>query len=214
MSGSVHTAARPLELVVVAASAGAVPLYGEIFGRLDRSLSAPVVLVQHRAAGYDTLADLLAVRSSITLCEPAPHEPLRDGTLYLAPSDAQLRFTARREVRLDPLAEGERARADPVLSSAAAVYGPAALAVVLSGRLDDGAAGIRAVKQGGGRVIVQAPHTAAQPSMPRAALATGCVDACLPPRAIADAIQAFVGVPGTAEMFASRPAPWAWFEVG
>ena len=43
-----------------------------------------------------------------------------------------------------------------------------------------------------------------------AALATGCTDACLPPRSIADAIEAFVTVPGAAELFATRPSPWAW----
>jgi two-component system chemotaxis response regulator CheB len=97
-----------------------------------------------------------------------------------------------------------------VLGSAAAVYGPAVLAVVLSGRLEDGAVGVRQVKLAGGRVIVQHPATAAHPSMPRAALATGCVDACLPPRALGDAIRAFVGVPGAAALFSSRPVPWAW----
>jgi two-component system chemotaxis response regulator CheB len=203
----VHTAANRLELVVVAASAGVVPLYGEIFGRLDRALMAPLVLVQHRAPGDHPLAALLAQRSAMNVCDQALDGPLRDGTLYLAPADAQLRFTARREVRFDPLVVDGRAQADPVLASAAAVYGPAVLAVVLSGRLQDGAAGVRAVKQAGGRVIVQDPRTAAYASMPRAALATGCVDACLPPRAVGDAIRAFVGVPGAAALFSSRPAP-------
>jgi two-component system chemotaxis response regulator CheB len=207
--GSVHTAARPLELVVVAGSAGAVGLYGEIFGRLDDGLPAPVVLVQHRSPSRQPLAELVARRSAMAVREPAPGEPLRDGELHVAPTDAQLRFTARRTIALDPLIEPERGRADPVLRSAAAVYGAAVLAVVLSGRLEDGAAGVRAVKQAGGRVVVQDPRSSAQPSMPRAALATGSVDACLPPRAIADAIRAFVGIPGAAALFSTRPAPWA-----
>jgi two-component system chemotaxis response regulator CheB len=198
--------------VILAASAGAVPLYGEIFGRLDRWLSAPVVLAQHRPADDGVFADLLARRASLPVCGFSPDKLLRDGALYLCPTDAQLRFTSRRGVRFDRLAEDERAQADPVLASAAAAYGPAVLAVVLSGRLRDGAAGARAVKQAGGRVIVQDPRTAAHPSMPQAALATGCADACLPPSAIADAIRAFVGVPGAAALFSSRPAPWAWFE--
>jgi two-component system chemotaxis response regulator CheB len=214
VSASVHTAVRPMELVLVAASAGAIPLYGEIFGRLDHGLAAPVVLVQHRPPGNGSLAELLAWRSAMDVRDPAAYEPLRNGTLYLAPSDAQLSFTGRREVALEPLAVDRRPRADPVLCSAAAVYGPAVLAVVLSGRLDDAAAGMRAVKRAGGRVIAQDPRTAAQPSMPWATLATGCVDACLPPHAIGDAIRAFVGVPGAAALFASRPAPWTQADVG
>jgi two-component system chemotaxis response regulator CheB len=203
-----------LELVVVVASAGAVPLYGEIFGEMDGGLAAPVVLVQHRAIDSRTLVELLAFRAAMDVREAAPRELLQDGTLYLAPSDVQLRFIARREVALDALGEDGRPSADLVLVSAAAVYGSATLAVVLSGRLEDGASGVRAVKRAGGRVIVQDPRTAAQPSMPRAALATGVADACLPPRAIADAMRAFVAVPGAAALFASRPSPWAWFEVG
>lgn len=198
------------------ASAGVVPLYGQIFGRLGEELPAPVVLVHHRPAGGHGFTELLARRAAMRVREPVADEPLRDGTLYLAPSDAQLRFRARGDVVLDPLAEDGSSRrpADPVLTSAAAVYGDAVLAVVLSGRLDDGALGVRAVKRAGGHAIVQDPRTAAQPSMPWAALATGCADACLPPRSIADAIRAFVGVPGAAALFASRPAPWAWLDAG
>jgi two-component system chemotaxis response regulator CheB len=212
--GSVHTTAVPVELVVVAASAGAVPMYREIFGRLDRGLLAPVVLVQHRPPGDRSLAEILSRRAALDVREPAAQERLQDGMLYVAPANAQLRFGGRREAVLDPLAEDARAHADPVLISAAAAYGAAVLAVVLSGRLEDGAAGVRAVKHAGGRVIVQDPRTAAHPSMPWAALGTGCVDVCLPPRAIADAIRAFVAVPGAAALFASRPAPWASVDVG
>jgi two-component system chemotaxis response regulator CheB len=214
VSGFVHRLTPPLEVVVIAASAGAVPLYGEIFGRLDRRLPAPIVLAQHRPRGDHALVRLLAHRAAVEVREPEPGEALRNGTLYLAPSDAQLRFVGRREAVLEPLAAGGRPSADGVLISAASVYGPAVLAVVLSGRLRDGAEGVRAIKQAGGRVVVQSPRTAAQPSMPRAALATGCVDACLPPRAVGDAIRAFVAVPGAAALLSSRPAPWASLNVG
>lgn len=200
---------RPLELVVIVGSAGAVPLYRDLFGRLDRGFAAPLILVQHRPASDHLLAELLDRRAAIDVREPEPGELLRDGTLYVAPADAQLLVVARRVVAIEPLAPGRRSCADPVLISAASAYGPAVLAVVLSGRLQDGSIGARAVKRAGGRVIVQDPATAAQPSMPTAALATGCVDTCLPPRGIADAIGAFVGVPGSAALFATRPAPWA-----
>ena len=65
------------------------------------------------------------------------------------------------------------------------MYGPRALAVVLSGRLRDGTRGVRAIKDAGGRVIVQDPASAEQGSMPWNALATGCVDLVLEPAQIA-----------------------------
>lgn len=71
--------------------------------------------------------------------------------------------------------------ADDVLRALSARLGPRLIAVVLSGKLDDAAAGVRAVKRAGGRVLVQDPGTAIAPGMPTAALATGCVDFVLSP---------------------------------
>jgi len=141
---------------------------------------------------------------------PQTGEALESGSIYLCPADAQLRFLRAGEVGLQPLEADARPSADEVLVSAANAFGRGVLAVVVSGRLDDGAAGVRAVKAAGGRVLVQDPRTAQQASMPAAALATGCVDMCLPARSLGDAIRAFVEVPGAVDVFATRPAPWAW----
>jgi two-component system, chemotaxis family, protein-glutamate methylesterase/glutaminase len=166
-------------------------------------------LVQHRLRGEEVVVALLRQRTALEVRPLLPAERLQHGCLYVCPSHAQPRFTAHGAVALEPLQEGERVSADGVLASAAEAHGPAVLAAVLSGRLQDGALGVRAIKRAGGRVIVQHPDTCAHGSMPMAALATGCVDACLPPRSIADAIRAFVGMPGAAALFATRPAPWA-----
>jgi len=211
VSGSVHLPRefpQSFDVVVIAASQGAVPLYRELFGRLDAELAAPVLLVQHRRPGEDLLVKLLARHAALAVQAPCETEPLHPRRLYVCPSDHQLRFSAPGRVTLAALAAGERVAADPVLASAAAVHGPRVLAVVLSGRLQDGASGVRAVKAAGGRVLAQDPQTAACPSMPAAALASGCVDASLPPHSIADAVNASVSVPGTAELFATRPSPW------
>jgi two-component system chemotaxis response regulator CheB len=207
VSGSVHIASR-IDVVVVAGSAGTVPIYADVFGRLDGGLPVPVVLLQHRAPGPDLVLELLRRRTRLTVRVPGSGERLLAGSLYVAPRDVRLRFAAPSEVMLAPIAA--RPSADIALTSAAATYGGGVLAVVLSGRLEDGAAGARAVKQAGGRVIVQDPNTTRRRSMPAAVLATGCVDACLPPTSIADAIEAFVTVPGAAGLFSTRAAPWAW----
>jgi two-component system chemotaxis response regulator CheB len=70
------------------------------------------------------------------------------------------------------------------------------IAVVLSGRLDDGAAGVVEVKRAGGRVLVQNQATAECFGMPGAAIATGCVDFVLPVGRIAPALVALVMAPG------------------
>jgi chemotaxis response regulator CheB len=96
-----------------------------------------------------------------------------------------------------------------LFGSVAEVYGPRALAVVLTGRLRDGTRGVQAIKAAGGRVIAQTPDSAEQSSMPWNALATGCVDLVLEPARIADALVALVAVPGAAELFEVRSGSWA-----
>jgi two-component system chemotaxis response regulator CheB len=80
---------------------------------------------------------------------------------------------------------------------------------VLTGRLDDAAAGVRALKRRGGRAIVQDPATAQAPEMPLAALATGCADLVMPLAHIAPALIALAMAPGAADLFRVPPAPWA-----
>ena len=79
---------------------------------------------------------------------------------------------------------------------------------MLTGRLQDGTAGVQPIKAHGGRVIVQDPATAEQGSMPWNALATGCVDLVLDPPRIAAALVALVTVPGGPELFGVRGPAW------
>jgi two-component system chemotaxis response regulator CheB len=82
---------------------------------------------------------------------------------------------------------------DPLFRSAAVEAGARAIGVILTGRLDDGAAGLAMVKASGGLALVQDPEDATAPDMPRAALASTVVDYCLDIDGLAAAIAAHAG---------------------
>ncbi|MDQ3743890.1 MAG: chemotaxis protein CheB, partial [Acidobacteriota bacterium] len=84
---------------------------------------------------------------------------------------------------------------DPLFRSAAQVYGPRVIGVILTGNLDDGTAGLWAVKRLGGTAVVQDPEEALAPSMPRSALRQMKVDYCLPVAEIAPLLARLTTAP-------------------
>jgi two-component system chemotaxis response regulator CheB len=94
-----------------------------------------------------------------------------------------------------------RPAGDPLMVSAATSYGDRTLGVVMTGLNTDGAAGAQAIKWSGGMVLAQDQATCRAVGMPRAAIATGCVDLVLPLEALGPAIVALVMAPGAATVF-------------
>lgn len=213
MSGTEHNGRPPgFDVVVLAASYGGVAAYRELLSALPADFPVPIVLTQHRRpTGDDHLATVLDRECKLPVCLLEPDTPLRPGTVHVAPAGHLAVLTAEGTATLDGAAGGLNHSGDALLCSAATHYGRRALAVVLTGRLDDAAYGCRAVKSAGGRVLVQDPSTAEATGMPTAALATGCVDFPLPLERIADSLVALVMAPGAAEFLRVTPPPWALF---
>jgi two-component system chemotaxis response regulator CheB len=202
MSGGRHSAA--FEIVVIVGSQGAIPVARDLIARLPEDFPAAVVYVQHRsptAAGM--LAQLLRYHVGLPVAEVAHGDAVRSGIVYVPDAAAQTTIAADRTFRV---ADG-RCAGDPLLASAAGAYGPGALGVILSGRLRDGAAGMREMKRAGGRCLIQAPETAEADGMPLAAMATGSFDFVLPPAQLSAALAALVTVPGAADLFGVRANP-------
>jgi two-component system chemotaxis response regulator CheB len=132
----------------------------------------------------------------------------RRGVAFVAEPARQLVLGEDGSFEYAPAPSGT-CRADPFLASAAAIHGERMLAVVLTGRLDDAMRGIVAVKAAGGHVLAQDRETCAAFEMPGAAIATGCVDFVLPPRAIAAAIVTLSMMPAAHELFRVSRPPWA-----
>ena len=209
VSGVAHSRDRrpALDVVVIAASYGGPAALPAVLGGLPADFPAAVLVVQHRTAAIDTVFITTLRRRAVL-----PVHPADDGRPVISPGVTVLpaRHAATVEhglLRLHPT-DGQRT-ADPLFRSVAAAYGPRVIAAVLTGRLEDGAVGVRAVKRHGGRTLAQDPRTARAGGMPAAALATGCVDLVLPLAHIPHALVALTMAPGGAELFRVPPAPWA-----
>lgn len=186
------------DVVVIGGSAGAVEGMLRIVERLPAGLAARVFLVIHvPPTAPSVLPRILERQGSLAARHPVHGEVTTPSVIYIAPPDFHL--LVREEtvgVVRGPRENGHRPAIDPLFRSASATCGSRVIGVVLSGNLDDGAAGLRAIVDAGGVAIVQDPAEAVHPSMPLSALAFVPEAEVAPLREIADRIAALVGTPG------------------
>jgi two-component system chemotaxis response regulator CheB len=174
----------PETFIVIGTSAGGLAALSEIVKKLPADLPAAVLVVRHvigHPAESAVPQHLMRVgHLPVKIAEEG--ETIRQGTIYIAPSGRHLRAEADDgHVRLstDPPAQRARPSIDVLFDSAANAFGSRVIGVILTGRLRDGALGLRAVAAAGGITIVQNPEGAEQAEMPRAAMADLAVDYCL-----------------------------------
>jgi two-component system chemotaxis response regulator CheB len=139
---------------------------------LPRDFPAAMLVVLHiPPAGTSVLPGILSRAGKLPARHPYDGEPLSPGVIFAAPPDRHLLAEDGR-VRLvyGPRENGHRPSADSLLRSVARSYGARSAGVVLSGTMDDGAAGLRRIGATGGLTIVQSPGEAAFPGMPQAAI--------------------------------------------
>lgn len=175
------------QIVVVGASAGGVEACERLVRALPGDLQAPVLVVLHVPANAPSaLPGILSRVGSLPAEHARDGAPLRNGAIYVARPDHHLLVAGDGTVRVThgPRENGHRPAIDPLFRSAARYFGDRAVAVVLSGVLDDGSAGARVVKEAGGTVVVQDPEDALYAPMPAHAIAATEVDHVVP---VADA---------------------------
>lgn len=149
----------------------------ELAAALPKEFPASVLIVQHIGAHRSTLPELLTERGRLPAIHPRTGQALQHGTIYIAPPDHHM-LVVDGMIRLTREAKENHARPaiDPLFRSAAIAQGPRVIGVILSGRLDDGTAGLQAIKACGGLAVVQDPDDAQEPSMPTSACANVAVD--------------------------------------
>ncbi len=168
--------------MVIGVSAGGLKALKTILPTLPRSLTAPVLVVQHLAEGSgEGLVDILSANCRVAVKQAEPGETPAPGVVYLAPAGYHLLVERDRTLSLsvDPPVHFARPSVDVLFESAAEAYGAGLVGVVLTGANQDGREGVRRIKQFGGRVLVQDPQTAQASEMPAAALTVAGVDRVL-----------------------------------
>lgn len=167
------------DAIVIGASAGGFAALTAILPRLSAALPQAVVVVQHlHPEGGEYMVEFLSQHCALPVKEAEDKEPILSGVIYVATAQYHLLIERDRSFSLsvDDKVNYSRPSIDVLFESAATTYGPRLIGVVLTGANADGAAGLAAIKAGGGLTIVQDPATAEVSFMPQAALAGSTVD--------------------------------------
>lgn len=170
------------DIIVLGASAGGVQALCEVMSSLPPNLPAAVFVVLHIAAhGQSAMPSILSRAGCLPASHPEDGEPIVPGRVYVAPPDRHLTMENSTVCLSRNASEnGHRPAVDVLFRSAARQYGRRVIAVVMTGNLDDGTAGLALVKRLGGVAVVQDPEDADYPSMPESAVAHVPVDHVVP----------------------------------
>lgn len=161
------------EAVVMGASAGAIDALAAILPGLPRDYPVPIMVVVHLPTDKKSLiVQIFQQKCQLRVVEAEDKVPLEPGTVYFAPADYHLLVEPERVLSLSVEEEVNYSRPsiDVLFETAALAYGRGLLGVVLTGANNDGAAGLRCIRDAGGTVIVQQPDSAYASAMPMSAI--------------------------------------------
>jgi two-component system, chemotaxis family, protein-glutamate methylesterase/glutaminase len=183
------------DIVAVGASAGGLQALQTLMAGLPADLPATVLIVLH-LGNTSHLAQILGRAGHLPVKDAASGEPIQRGQVRVAPPGVHLLVHDNHLLlRRGPRENMSRPAIDPLFRSAATSLGSRVIGVVLSGALNDGTAGLKAIKRCGGQAVVQDPEDATVPDMPRSALRHGAVDHCVPVAEMAGLLARLVAEP-------------------
>lgn len=189
---------KPQALLIGASTGGPRAVEEVLLGLGSAIQRVPVLVVQHMPPMFTAVfADHLRVQVGVRACEPEDGEPLVPGTVYIAPGGRHMGLSMGMGdpiIRLDdgPPVNFCRPAVDVLFRDAAAIFGPSALAVILTGMGSDGTQGARALVQGGATVLAQDEATSTIWGMPGSVVKAGFAQDVLPLQAIGPALKGYI----------------------
>ena len=164
---------KKYEFLAIGSSAGGIEALKTILPRLPADYPLSIGIVQHIGADSpQILAKFFSELCAMKVKEAEDKEPLCPGTIYFAPAGYHLLVSKEQTFHLsvDEPVHFARPSIDVLFETAALSFGNKAIAAVLTGANDDGAAGLSQIKKQGGLTLAQDPSTAHFPTMPQAAI--------------------------------------------
>jgi two-component system chemotaxis response regulator CheB len=188
---------RTRDVVAIGCSAGGIEMLPHLLHALPEDLAASITIVQHLAATPDQyLIAILERASRMPVAWVEQGSKLEHGRILVAPPDSHAIYADEHLILSSaPRENHARPSIDKLFRSAAATHGTRTVGVLLTGMLDDGVAGLLAIRQAGGVTLVQDPDEAPYPELPSRALLAEASDRPLPILGIAAALLALVGQP-------------------
>ena len=187
--------ASRIPVVAIGASAGGIQALQTFFKAMPAETGAAFVVILHLDPEHRSdLSSILAARTPMAVAQVQNRITIEPNHIYVIPPNRQLIVSNGALDTCDFTEErGRRAPIDHFFRSLASKHGDG-FAIILTGAGSDGSVGVKSIKEAGGLIFVQDPKEAEYPSMPRNAIATGCVDDVLPLRGLAERIAALVPV--------------------
>ncbi|HZU34306.1 MAG TPA: chemotaxis protein CheB [Gemmataceae bacterium] len=185
------------DIIVIGASAGGVEVLAQIVRDLPAGLPASLFIVCHFPAGSrSVLPEILSRSGPLLAVHARDGDPIYPSQIYVAPPDRHL-LVEHGHVRVEhgPRENSHRPAIDPLFRSAARVYGPRVIGVVLSGALYDGVAGLLAVRTAGGIGVVQDPADACVAALPLSAARVAGADHVVAAAGLAPLLENLVRQP-------------------
>src|SRR5499425_1771513 len=173
-------------IAAIGASAGGIEAFTELMRALPANTGMSFVLIQHLdPTHHSILTELLAKETAMRVREVSDGMPLQPNNVYVIPPNATMSVSGR-ALQIAPREEtrGLHMSIDRFMRSLANEEGNRAIGVILSGSGSDGTLGMAEIQAQGGVTFAQDNASAKYDSMPRSAIASGCVDYVLPPKAI------------------------------